>query len=163
MTDYSVSINGREYEVKISDQGVTINKQNLRNQLIPINDSGLHLLKQGDKKYEIHLYSTNGEEFIISMGGNRLIAQVSSGYHNKMRKLRKEDNPKSSLRSVMPGVVVDVLVKVGDTVTAGQPLVILESMKMQMFLKSAVNGKVTSIRVKPGEQVHKDQLLIDLG
>lgn len=159
MTDYSVSINGREYQVKITDQVTLINQEQLQNQLIPINENGLHLFKQGVKAFEIHLQPQNKEEYVVSIGGNRLVAQVSTGYRSLFKKNDMVESQRN-LKASMPGLIVSILVKAGDHVTEGQPLIIMESMKMQMHLKSAVNGIVLQVIVKSGDQVEKDQLLV---
>ena len=62
----------------------------------------------------------------------------------------------------MPGAIVEVLVKEGDTVVDGQPLCIIEAMKMQNILKSEVEGKVKKVLVKGGDSVAVDELLIEL-
>jgi biotin carboxyl carrier protein len=62
----------------------------------------------------------------------------------------------------MPGMVVNVLVQAGDYINQGQTLVVLESMKMQMQLRSAVCGTVTQVAAKPGQQVTKDTLLVSV-
>ena len=59
----------------------------------------------------------------------------------------------------MDGAIVDVLVSEGDTVEAGQTLVILEAMKMEHALKAGISGTVTAINCEPGQQVKTRQLL----
>lgn len=62
----------------------------------------------------------------------------------------------------MPGLVLDVMVGPGDTVTAGMPLLILEAMKMENVLKAEGDGVVKEIKVAKGEAVDKKQLLIEI-
>lgn len=62
----------------------------------------------------------------------------------------------------MPGAIVEVLVKEGDTVVEGQQLCIIEAMKMQNILKAEVEGKVKKVHVKGGDSVAVDELLIEL-
>ncbi|HVV81666.1 MAG TPA: biotin carboxylase N-terminal domain-containing protein [Kofleriaceae bacterium] len=64
-----------------------------------------------------------------------------------------------SLVAPMPGKVVKVLVAVGDEVAAGAPLLILEAMKMEQPVKSAVAGVVSRLAVTAGEQVAAEQVL----
>jgi acetyl-CoA/propionyl-CoA carboxylase biotin carboxyl carrier protein len=63
------------------------------------------------------------------------------------------------LRAPMPGQVLLVGVAVGDTVSAGDPIVVLESMKMELVLAAPVDGSVTELTVAPGDQVTVDQPL----
>lgn len=62
----------------------------------------------------------------------------------------------------MPGKVLAVEVKVGDRVQAGQSLVLMESMKMELSLDAPLAGTVESVSVKLGEMVSQGQLLVQL-
>jgi propionyl-CoA carboxylase alpha chain len=65
-----------------------------------------------------------------------------------------------SLTAPMPGAVVRVLVEARASVTAGQPLVVLEAMKMEHTVAAPVDGVVTEVRVKPGQQVEAGSVLV---
>ncbi|NRA28689.1 MAG: ATP-grasp domain-containing protein [Parvularculaceae bacterium] len=60
----------------------------------------------------------------------------------------------------MHGLVTDVFVNVGQSVTAGQRLALLEAMKMQHEIKAMVDGTITEVRVETGSQVSTDDLMI---
>jgi len=60
---------------------------------------------------------------------------------------------KSSVQSPLPGVILDLRCKVGDSVKKGQTLMILEAMKMENNILANVNGKVTEILVQKGDSV----------
>ncbi|WP_093087289.1 biotin carboxylase N-terminal domain-containing protein [Pseudonocardia oroxyli] len=64
-----------------------------------------------------------------------------------------------SLLAPMPGGVVRVLAAEGDAVTAGQPLVVLEAMKMEHTVTAPVDGTVAEVRVAQGDQVETRQVL----
>jgi len=66
------------------------------------------------------------------------------------------------IKASMDGAIVDVLAKVGQTVTKGQTLVVLEAMKMEHQLKSSSDGVVESINVEIGQQVKSKQILMNL-
>lgn len=65
--------------------------------------------------------------------------------------------------SFIPGTVVEVLVKEGDSVSEGDDLVILDAMKMKNRLKSHTAGKVIAVRVKPGDRVTRGAVLVEIG
>lgn len=65
-----------------------------------------------------------------------------------------------NIRALMPGRITNVLVKEGDSVQAGTPLLILEAMKMQNEIVSPISGEVKSIRFKEGDAVKKDSTLM---
>jgi biotin carboxyl carrier protein len=62
----------------------------------------------------------------------------------------------------MPGVVLKALVKPGDAVTAGQAVVLMESMKMEMNVEAEYAGTVEAIHISDGDHVVADQKLISL-
>lgn len=67
----------------------------------------------------------------------------------------------SKILSPMPGAVISVNVKVGDTIVDGQELCVLEAMKMQNMIKSERDGKIKSVLVKKGQSVGVDEILIE--
>lgn len=62
----------------------------------------------------------------------------------------------------MPGRITSILVKPGEEVSVGTPLVILEAMKMQNEIVSHKAGHVTSIKVQEGDTVKKDDVLLQI-
>jgi acetyl-CoA carboxylase biotin carboxyl carrier protein len=65
------------------------------------------------------------------------------------------------ITSMMAGMVVEILVKAGDSVSDGMEVAILESMKMQLPVQANLSGKVVEIKAKPGDFVNEgDALLI---
>ncbi|MEO6952530.1 MAG: biotin/lipoyl-containing protein [Polyangia bacterium] len=68
----------------------------------------------------------------------------------------------ADVKSPMPGKVVRALVAVGATVTAGQPVMVVEAMKMENELKAPRDGSVKEIRVTDGQAIEAGQTLIVL-
>jgi biotin carboxyl carrier protein len=62
----------------------------------------------------------------------------------------------------MPGLVIEALVKEGDEVEEGQPLVVMESMKMQMQIRCPKAGRVSGLYVHAGQQVEKGAILVNV-
>ncbi|MCL4145650.1 UNVERIFIED_CONTAM: hypothetical protein GTU68_019273 [Idotea baltica] len=60
----------------------------------------------------------------------------------------------------MPGLILDILVEVGQTIQKGDQLMILEAMKMENVLKAPGEGSISSIEVSQGDSVEKNQVLI---
>jgi biotin carboxyl carrier protein len=67
-----------------------------------------------------------------------------------------------SLRAPMPAQVRAVQVADGETLEAGQTLVLLEAMKMEIRVASPRAGRVARVLVKPGDRVERDQVLVEL-
>jgi acetyl/propionyl-CoA carboxylase alpha subunit len=67
-----------------------------------------------------------------------------------------------SLISRMPGRVMKLLVAVGDVIKKGQPMIVVEAMKMENELKSPADGTVSAIKVAVGDLIETRALLIEL-
>jgi len=63
----------------------------------------------------------------------------------------------------MPGTIVEVLVKLGDTVKAGDPVLVTEAMKMETEVQAPIAGKVIAVNVRKGDNVNPDEALIEIG
>ncbi|MEU3016823.1 biotin carboxylase N-terminal domain-containing protein [Nocardiopsis sp. NPDC007018] len=75
--------------------------------------------------------------------------------------LRQDDAAADgTVRSPMPGTVLDVPVSVGQEVTAGTALAVVEAMKMEHSVPSPVDGTVTAVAVRPGASVPMDAVLV---
>ena len=69
---------------------------------------------------------------------------------------------KKEIKAFLPGTIIDVLVQEGQEVQPTQTLVVLEAMKMHNRMVSAINGKIKSIKVKVGDRVPKNCVMVEL-
>ncbi|MBL8086928.1 MAG: acetyl-CoA carboxylase biotin carboxyl carrier protein subunit [Chthonomonas sp.] len=74
---------------------------------------------------------------------------------------RQPDDEGRAVRSPLAGVVSEISVAVGDTVTVDQPVIVLEAMKMFTTITSPVAGKVKNIEVAQTDPVKQGQLLME--
>jgi 3-methylcrotonyl-CoA carboxylase alpha subunit len=124
---------------------------------VPAGDVALvHRLEAG--RFEI---DGRGEWLLARDGDAAWIGH--NGYAWQVRPLPAatdaEAHADGELRAPMPGQVLLVPASVGDAVSAGDPLVVLESMKMELVLAAPVDGSVTELTVAPGDKVAVDQPL----
>ena len=68
-----------------------------------------------------------------------------------------------SVLAPIPGLVLRILVKEGDSITAGETVLILEAMKMESEITSATTGIISKIHVKEGASVQEGEILIEVG
>lgn len=112
--------------------------------------------------YEIAL-ERNGEAFSIDLDGSAFTVQVHRGSKQSDRvKLLQNAVEHEIVLAPMPGMVVDVKVEREQEVDMGQPLLILEAMKMENELRSPVHARVSEICVEKGRKVEKGERLIVL-
>ena len=159
MSLYTVTIEDRIYKVNISGNRSTVNGEDVDARVLSLNRNGLHVLHHGKQAYEVFLSNQEADTYQMLMhGGKRIVTQITSRVKKHLKS--GEDCNAGCLTAPMHGLVVDVPVHEGDTVEKGQTLVVLESMKMQMQLRSPRAGKVTKVTVQPGNQVEKGALLV---
>ncbi len=75
---------------------------------------------------------------------------------------RQADAGSGTVKAPMDGAIVDVRVSVGDSVTQGQLLLVLEAMKMEHPLKAGLAGVVKAVQVIAGDQVRNRQVLLEI-
>lgn len=91
----------------------------------------------------------------------QILTKVAAELSKYMPEKAAEDTS-SILRSPMPGAVVAVSVKPGDTVSEGQEICVIEAMKMQNSMIAAKTGKVKAVHCKAGDTVGEGDLLVEL-
>jgi pyruvate carboxylase subunit B len=75
---------------------------------------------------------------------------------------RPRASKQGDVTTSMPGTIVEVLVKVGDMVRAGDPVIVTEAMKMETELQAPIAGAVTAVHVAKGDSVNPDEALIEI-
>jgi biotin carboxyl carrier protein len=73
----------------------------------------------------------------------------------------KQAKKANNIKAPMPGMVLSILAKEGDTVQKGESVLILEAMKMENVIKAPVDAVIKSILVKQGNPVEKNQVLVE--
>lgn len=132
--------------LQLDDQTVhlLLNEQSITAQVIKIDlDRKLIVLNIEGVRYELKI-ETELDSLIHELGFDQI-------------KLVDE----KEVKAPMPGLVLEVLVKVGQKVSAGDDLIILEAMKMENVLQAPNDGVIKSIEVKTTNSVEKNQILIN--
>lgn len=95
----------------------------------------------------------------------RTLAVPSTDSHPSVSKTASPSAPKGtgSIKSPLPGVILDIYVREGDMVKIGQKLLMLEAMKMENIINADKEGKVTSIKSGKGDSVMEGDILIVIG
>ncbi len=138
MSTFKYTIDGKEYNVEIGE----------------VNDTVANV-------------TVNGETFSVEMEKSAepekkkpVLGQPKSDDAETETTSTANINTNNALRAPLPGVVTEIKVEVGQEVSAGDTLVVLEAMKMANNLEAEKSGKVTAICVKVGESVMEDTPLV---
>lgn len=123
-------------------------------------DSGAWLIDLADDEARTlaHTASHNDERFVQVTADTFTLAVPDA----RATRRRGTATASGDLNAQMPGQVMAVEVSVGDTVDAGQTLVILEAMKMEIRVSAPVDGTVTALHVSTGDVVERGQGLVTI-
>jgi len=98
------------------------------------------------------------DEVVLTGGHHGALPAESSGKQRKRPRATGEGQVTTS----MPGSIVDVLVKEGDEVKAGDPVLVTEAMKMETEVHAPISGRVTAVNVEKGDSVNPDEALVEI-
>ncbi len=155
---YFVEVNGRAHEVdlveRLGELAVAVDGKTLPLDYCEVDDLGQVSLLVGHDSYAVSIESASSNEFSLTIAGHLYEVTIEDERERAAHAAERAAGKKGGLlKSVMPGVVVEVLVEVGATVEAGQPLLILEAMKMQNEIRAGVAGVVEQVHVTAGAAV----------
>jgi biotin carboxyl carrier protein len=157
MTDYQVNVGQRSYQVTINKDQLLVNGSPLEVKMESLNGNGLHVLRQPNRNVETYLQANRNGYCDVQISGNHLCAEVVPGHR---RQITRKNKTAGDIFSPMPGIIVDIPVKMGDQVEKGQPILIQEAMKMQMKIRTPQAGTVARINTAVNNQVNKGDLLV---
>ncbi|MEO0897947.1 MAG: biotin/lipoyl-containing protein [Bacteroidota bacterium] len=141
-----------------------VNGQSLSADFQQVNPQLFHVIHEG-KSYDIfvHKIDQDAKTVELSINGKKGQVKLVSRIERMLKQLGMENalvKKMDSLKAPMPGLIHSVSVEVGQEVLKGEPLLILEAMKMENVIKSPGDGVVKEILVQPKASVEKGELLI---
>jgi len=162
--NFSFWLENKEYKVNLEEEG----KNRLRVSL-------------GKKSYDVFVEYLCPDELLLNINGktyNIVINNNSTSFctvylngrfydiekrsASQILTTKREKAKKRDIKTSMPGKIVKVLTKVGDKVKEGQPILVLEAMKMQNEIKSPQAGTIVKIHPKDGDSVETGSLLFSV-
>jgi len=163
---YYIEVNGRSHEVDLKERlgelEVLVDGELVEVVFDEIDGLGQALVLSGGRSFGV---SIEGDESAvgITIAGHFYDVKIEDERERAAHAAEREAAKHGGLvKSIMPGVVVDLLVKEGDEVAAGQPLLVLEAMKMQNEIEAPHAGVVKAFHVTAGEAVAAGTKLVTL-
>lgn len=106
--------------------------------------------------------SRRGAGFEVTTGGRRFAVEAATVGRGRRGPVGGLEDPLGKVSAPLGGVVIEVHVKVGDTIAVGDPLMVIEAMKMQNEVQAAHAGTVTALHYGKGDRVdQKGDLLLE--
>ena len=146
---HEIRIGKRSYEVKLkSDEKY-----------------GTHILWK-NRKYPVEIIRSRQNRYEILFNDISYIFTIETPFSLKRLKVLKQSTGKAEtelIKAPMPGKIIDILVREGATVLRGEPLLILEAMKMENELTADKDGTIKEVKVSKGQAVNGGEALIIIG
>jgi biotin carboxyl carrier protein len=162
---YNARVNDQLFEIEVGDNEFTVNGQRIIWDLIKIQEDYFHILyDQVSYRAEVVKIDSDKKSITIKINGRNYPVFLKDKFDVLLDKMGMNTNTTAKINNVrapMPGLIIDLKVKDGDQVKAGDPLLILEAMKMENIIKSPGDGTVKSVKVSMGDGVEKNQVLIE--
>ncbi|UCB46014.1 MAG: hypothetical protein JSV25_00900 [Spirochaetota bacterium] len=140
MKKYKVTVDGVEYLVQVT-----------------VDEAGIYTAKLGEKEVKVRL-----EEIIDLKKRKTQPTTISSTEPTTQKKIPSDIEAGAGgvlLRAPMPGNVVKIIAQEDSTVKQGEPVIILEAMKMNNEIPSPVSGTIKEIKVKEGETIDSEDII----
>ena len=130
-------------------------------------DQNNYCIVKDGVKYDIDIISTNtkNKSIQVLINGKSFGITLEDEFDKIINKLgfkNKTKNTEKQVKAHMPGLIVKIHVKKGDTIIKGQKLLTLEAMKMENVIKAIDDIKIKNVNIKEGNTVEKNDILFNL-
>lgn len=144
-TEFNVVLHGETYHIKVSGTG--------------------H--KHQDKRaFYINVDGTPEEIMVETLDEMISVSDAAAAATELSKSSKGSSRPKATkpgdVTTTMPGSIVDVLVNEGDSVKAGDPILVTEAMKMETEIQAPIGGTISKIHVAKGDTVNPDEVLVEI-
>lgn len=162
---YQAQVEGKTFSIRTDGEALLVNDQRLEWDLVALGNGQFHIRYQ-NQGYPAEVIRVDRETKTVEVKvrGQRFSIRLREEVDLLMEKMGMTGGGAGKVNSIkapMPGLIIDLRVHDGIEVTAGDPLLILEAMKMENIIKSPGAGVVKKVRIKKGDSVEKGQVLIE--
>ncbi len=161
----AVEDNGETFEFQVQNSYEFSTKgRKLKIEQIEESD-GILLFACEGVRYPVEIVSVKQNHYEVMVNGVSYHFDIETPFSLKRRKILEANKAESLVEEIhapMPGKIASIAVTKGQEVNAGDPVIVLEAMKMQNTLTSPIKGVITAINAKEGTNVGKDDLLVEI-
>lgn len=162
---YSASVNKKIFEIVNTGSNLIVNGKPMPWNLVQTSEGHFHILIN-NKSYRAEVVQADrvAKSFVIKINGEQYVVELKDKFDLLLEKMGMNIGSSGKINNIkapMPGLIIDLRVKDGDKVMPGDSLLILEAMKMENLIKATAETTVKSVKVKKGDSVEKNQVLIE--
>lgn len=162
---YIAQVEDRKFEIDVNGEEFHVDGKPVAVDVSRIGEGYFHvLLNNHSYRVEVVEADANARRVTLKVNGRHYPVVLKDRFDLLLEKMGMNANSGSKVnhvRAPMPGLIIDLKVKTGDPVKAGDTLLILEAMKMENIIKAPGDATVKSVKVSMGEGVEKNQVLIE--
>ncbi|HLN21887.1 MAG TPA: acetyl-CoA carboxylase biotin carboxyl carrier protein subunit [Bacteroidales bacterium] len=162
---YALSSENRKFSFSLPlKQTIRIGKRDYEVKLKSDEKYGTYILWK-NRKYPVEIIRSRQNKYEILFNDISYTFTVETPFSLQRMKVlnaKKEKVEKEYVKAPMPGKIIDVLVREGATIQRGEPVVILEAMKMQNEIMAPASGTVTKVSARNNTNVMKDDILVEI-
>lgn len=162
---YYVTVGGRTFQVDLGPEGVRMDGEVVEADLAQVQGTDVRSLLLDGGSHRLAGRRTGPGQWDLHVGAARYRVEAVDQRTRTIREMTRAGASSlgpSPVRAPMPGLVVRVEVAEGDSVEAGQGVIVVEAMKMENELRAEGAAVVRRVHVSEGDTVERDQLLIEL-
>lgn len=156
-----ISYKNKNYECELNGELLRINQKEFF-VCSKVYSDNIFKIKIGEVEKLVFIAGDEKNVYVFIDGDQYVFSLISEESKESNALLNGGNKSFEEVKPPMPGNVVKVLVEEGQEVQEGNPIVIVEAMKMEITLYSSISGKISRINVKPAEQVDPDRVLVEI-
>ncbi len=160
---YHAIVDGADHELEIEELAANSYRIKIGERSFDVDLRRTHgtslLAIVGNRTFDFSISAEGDDLLLISRRGVNRVTLVDTSRRRLQAGGERVVTGRVELKAMMPGRVVNLLVKAGDEVAADQGIVVVEAMKMENELKTPKAGKVIEIKVSVGQAVEKGEIL----
>lgn len=158
---YKATVNN-QYELEIAGTSVNGSERNV--DISPLGEGKFHIILDNQSyNADVVAVDQRSKTVVLNINGQEFSILLEDDFDQMLESMGMDKDAGATVSEVtspMPGLVLDVQVKVGDTVEKDQALLVLEAMKMENVIAAPNDGIIAAVEVSAQDKVDKNQVLV---
>jgi acetyl/propionyl-CoA carboxylase alpha subunit len=164
---FNVIVNEQKTKsISIRKEEIAIDGKTFEADISKISEKEFHIIRNL-RSYNVRITGINRKEktVTVTVNGTKYHAAIKDRMDDLLHSMGMDKavaQKVSEVKAPMPGLVLRVMAEAGQAIKKGDPLIVLEAMKMENILKSSADAVVKKVSVIKGDKVEKNQVLLEM-
>ena len=147
-TEFNITLHGETYHINLTGSGDP--SENERPFYVSVDGISEEVLVE------------TLDEIVVNKPSAESSSKESNSNKNKENNSRSKPSHDGCITTAMPGKIIDIKVNVGDNVSAGDSIIVIEAMKMENEIQASKTGTVVAVNIKKGDDVSPNETLLEI-